>query len=80
MKSVMPVTVSSEPMKTECEACAALREALRMCLGALCRYYHEELMRNESRELSVSELVQGGVVLRAEQALRQHCTCGHAAS
>jgi hypothetical protein len=59
----------------ECEACAALRESLRMCLGALAKYYGEELERNDPEEMSVSDLVQGGVVLRAERALRLECHC-----
>jgi hypothetical protein len=60
----------------ECEACASLRESLRMCLGALAKYYGEELERNDPDEMSVSDLVQGGVVLRAERALRLACSCG----
>jgi hypothetical protein len=60
---------------TECSACGALRESLRMCLGALSKYYADELNRNDPKELSVSELVQGGVVLRAERALRMECSC-----
>lgn len=70
--------MTSAPIQqTACAACSALREALRVCLGALAHYYAEELERNDPRELSVSELVQGGVVLRAERALRTECTCGH---
>lgn len=59
----------------ECQACAALRESLRMCVGALAKYYGEELARNDPDEMSVSDLVQGGVVLRAERALRLECRC-----
>jgi hypothetical protein len=73
------VAMTSEPQPTEpseCEACKDLRAALRLCLGALAKYYGEELDRNDWRELSVSELVQGGVVLRAERALRAPCRCG----
>lgn len=64
-----------EAQESGCEACEALRDSLRMCLGALAKYYAEEISRNDWRELSVSELVQGGIVLRAERALRTACTC-----
>ena len=70
----MPSIPKPEPV--ECEACRDLRAALRLCLGALAKYYGDELARNDLRELSVSELVQGGVVLRAERALRAPCGCG----
>ena len=65
-----------EPRTGECQACAALRESLRMCLGALAKYYGEELERNDPAEMRVSDLVQGGVVIRAEKALRLECNCG----
>jgi hypothetical protein len=66
---------SGETVQLACEACAALRETLRMCLGALSKYYGEELARNDPKQLAVSDLVKGGVVLRAERALRLACTC-----
>jgi hypothetical protein len=69
--------ISGNTTQAVCEACAALRETLRMCLGALSRYYGEELARNDPEEMSVSDLVKGGVVLRAERALRLQCTCRH---
>jgi hypothetical protein len=72
-------SITSETADLACEACAALRETLRMCIGALSKYYADELRRNDPKELGVSDLVRGGVVLRAERALRTPCTCGETA-
>jgi hypothetical protein len=68
--------LNSETQDVACEACGLLRETLRVCLGALSECYAEELSRKRRRTLTVSELVQGGIVLRAERALRTECTCG----
>lgn len=76
MRSIAARSIPEAAGPRQCEACAELRDALRMCLGALAKYYGEELSRNDRRELEVSELVQGGIVLRAERALRTACTCG----
>ena len=72
-------SITRETEDLACEACAALRETLRMCIGALSKYYADELRRNDPKELGVSDLVRGGVVLRAERALRTPCTCGDTA-
>ena len=67
--------LNSDTQGGACEACTMLRETLRICLGALSECYGEELARKHRRSLAVSELVQGGIVLRAERALRTECTC-----
>jgi hypothetical protein len=76
MGDTVHTNITTDPAALACEACGALRETLRMCLGALSKYYAEELRRNDPKELGVSDLVRGGVVLRAERALRTPCTCG----
>jgi len=73
------MNLHTHPADLACEACSALRETLRMCIGALSKYYARELERNDPKELGVSDLVRGGVLLRAERALRTPCTCGETA-
>lgn len=77
MRSVAMMSIhEEEPEASECQACGELRQTLRFCLGALSRYYGEELARNDPRETAASDLIQGGIVFRAEKALRTPCTCG----
>ena len=75
MRALARMPVHEKPGIEGCPACAELRTALRFCLGALTVCYGEELAGGDSDANAIRELVQGGIVLRAEIALRTACTC-----